>query len=173
MGGPGSHLPAGGIWIRTMPVKTYEGKPEGSEFSVAIVVSRFNDLIGRRLLKGALETLAARGVAEKNIEVAWVPGAWEIPVAAGKLARTGRFQGIITLGAVIRGETTHHETLATELAAGLGRLSEKTGLPVSFGVLTTDSLDQALARAGEKSENKGAEAALHLLETLSVLDQIQ
>ncbi len=156
-----------------MTVKIHEGKPEGSKYCVAIVVSRFNDLIGQRLLKGALETLRSRGVLEKNIEVAWVPGAWEIPVVAAKLARTGRFQGMITLGAVIRGETTHHEHIATEVSSGLRRLSEKSGLPIAFGVLTTDSLDQALARAGEKSENKGAEAVLHLLETLSVLDQIQ
>src|SRR5579871_652812 len=156
-----------------MAVKTYEGKPEGSEYRIGVVISRFNDLIGRRLLKGALETLAARGVAEKNVEVAWVPGAWEIPVAAAKLAKTGRFQGLITLGAIIRGETSHHEHIAAEVGAGLRRLTEKTGLPVSFGVLTTENLDQALARAGERSDNKGAEAALHLLETLSVLGQIQ
>lgn len=156
-----------------MTLKIYEGKPDGSKYRVAIVVSRFNDLISQRLLKGSLETLAARGVIEKNIEVAWVPGAWEIPVVAAKLVKTGRFQGVITLGAVIRGETTHHEHIAVEVSSGLRRLSEKSGLPIAFGVLTTDSLDQALARAGEKSENKGAEAALHLLETLSVLDQIQ
>jgi 6,7-dimethyl-8-ribityllumazine synthase len=154
-------------------VKIYEGKPEGAKYRIAVVISRFNDLIGQRLLKGTLETLAARGVAEKNIEVAWVPGAWEIPVVAAKMARTGRFQGVITLGAVIRGETTHHEHIAAEVASGLRRLSEKSSIPVSFGVLTTETLDQALARAGEKSDNKGAEAALHLLETLSVLDQIQ
>ncbi len=156
-----------------MAAKIYEGKPGGSRYRIAVVVSRFNDLIGRRLLKGALETLAARGVAEENIEVAWVPGAWEIPVAAAKMAKTGRFQGIITLGAIIRGETTHHEHIGAEVAAGLRRLSEKSAMPVSFGVLTTENLDQALARAGEKSDNKGAEAALHLLETLSVLDQIR
>ena len=156
-----------------MPVKTYEGKPEGSKRRVAVVVSRFNDLIGQRLLKGALETLAARGVAENDMEVAWVPGAWEIPVVASKMVKNGRFNGVIALGAVIRGETTHHEHIAAEVSAALRRLSEKSGLPVAFGVLTTETLDQALARAGEKTDNKGAEAALHLLETLSVLDQIQ
>ena len=156
-----------------MTVKIHEGKPEGARYRVAIVVSRFNDLIGQRLLKGALETLAARGVAEKNIEVAWVPGAWEIPVVIRKLSKTGRFQGFIALGAVIRGETTHHLHIGTEVAAGLRRVTEETGHPVAFGVLTTETLDQALARAGEKSDNKGADAALALLETLSVLDQIQ
>jgi 6,7-dimethyl-8-ribityllumazine synthase len=155
-----------------MTSKIYEGKVEGKGVSVAIVVSRFNDLIGKRLLKGAEETLKAQGVAEDFIEVVWVPGAWEIPVAARALAKTGRFQGVITLGAVIRGETTHHEYIAREVSAALARLTEETGLPVSFGVLTTETLDQALARTGDQS-NKGAEAAFHLLETISVLRQIK
>jgi len=156
-----------------MAAKIFEGKPEGARRRVAVVVSRFNDLIGKRLLQGALETLRAKGVAEDDIEVAWVPGAWEIPVAARKMAKTGGFQGVITLGAVIRGETTHHEHIAHEVAAALRKITDETGLPVAFGVLTTETLDQALARAGEKNDNKGAEAALHLLETLSVLEQIQ
>jgi 6,7-dimethyl-8-ribityllumazine synthase len=150
-----------------------QGTPQGSGKRVAIVVSRFNDLIGRRLLQGALETLHARGVLEENIETAWVPGAWELGVVAAKWARTGRFNGLIALGAIIRGETTHHEVLGREIAASLGSLSLETGIPVAFGVLTTENLDQALARAGEMTDNKGAEAALHLLETMSVLDQIK
>ncbi len=154
-----------------MNPRLYEGKIEGKEVSVAIVASRFNDLIGKRLLFGALETLRFHGVAEGKIEVAWVPGAWEIPVAARALAKTGRFDGILTLGAVIQGETTHHEYIAREVSGGLARLMEETGIPVSFGVLTTGSLDQALARVGDQN-NKGAEAAFHLLETLSVLRQI-
>ena len=156
-----------------MAAKILEGKPEGAKMRVAIVVSRFNDLIGKRLLAGAIETLKARGVTEANIEVAWVPGAWEIPVVARKMAKSGRFQGILSLGAIIRGETTHHEHIGTEVAAGLRKITDETGIPVAFGVLTTEDLDQALARAGEKSDNTGAEAALHLLETLSVLEQIQ
>lgn len=156
-----------------MAVQVIEGKPEGTKYKIAVVVSRFNDLIGQRLLQGALATLSQRGVAESNIQVAWVPGAWEIPVAAAKLAKTGKFQGVITLGAVIQGETSHHEYIANEVAAALRRLTEQTGIPVAFGLLTTASLDQALARAGEHNDNKGAEAALHLLETLTVLDQIK
>jgi 6,7-dimethyl-8-ribityllumazine synthase len=151
----------------------YEGKIEGKGLSIAIVASRFNDLIGKRLVKGAVEILKAYGVQERAVEIAWVPGAWEIPVVARGLARTGRFQGIITLGSIIRGETAHHEFLAREVSASLARLTEETGLPVSFGVLTTETLDQALARAGERDHNKGAEAAFHLLETLSVLGQIK
>jgi 6,7-dimethyl-8-ribityllumazine synthase len=150
----------------------YEGKIEGTGVSVAIVVSRFNDLIGKRLLRGAEETLKSNGVAESSIEVAWVPGAWEIPVAARALAKTGRFKGIITLGAVVRGETAHHEYIAREVSASLARLTEETGIPVSFGVLTTDTLDQALARTADNS-NKGVEAAFHMLDIISVLGKIK
>jgi 6,7-dimethyl-8-ribityllumazine synthase len=156
-----------------MSVQVLEGKPEGTKYKIAVVVSRFNDLIGQRLLQGALATLAERGVKESNVQVAWVPGAWEIPVVASKMAKTGKFQGVITLGTVIQGETSHHEYIANEVASSLRRLTEQTGIPVAFGILTTASLDQALARAGEKTDNKGAEAALHLLETLTVLDQIK
>jgi 6,7-dimethyl-8-ribityllumazine synthase len=156
-----------------MASKTYEGKTEGKGRRIAIVVSRFNDLIGRRLLKGSVDTLTFHGVAENQIEIAWVPGAWELPVAAARLLKTGRFDAAIALGTVIQGETTHHEYIAREVSASLTRLTESTGLPVSFGVLTTENLDQALARAGESTNNKGAEAALHILETLSVLEQIK
>jgi 6,7-dimethyl-8-ribityllumazine synthase len=156
-----------------MSVQVLEGKPEGTKYKIAVVVSRFNDLIGQRLLQGALVTLAERGVKEANVQVAWVPGAWEIPVVASKMAKTGKFQGVITLGTVIQGETSHHEYIANEVASSLRRLTEQTGIPVAFGLLTTANLDQALARAGEKTDNKGAEAALHLLETLTVLDQIK
>ncbi len=150
-----------------------QGKPEGRGKRIAVVVSRFNDLIGRRLLTGALDTFKERGVPEENIETAWVPGAWELGVVCAKLARTGRFNGVVALGAIIRGETTHHEVLGRQIAEDLGALSRETGLPIAFGVLTTENLDQALARAGEQKDNKGAEAALHLLETMSVLDQIR
>jgi 6,7-dimethyl-8-ribityllumazine synthase len=156
-----------------MPPKTIEGKTQGQGRRVAIVASRFNDLIGRRLVAGAVETLTFHGTLEKDIEIVWVPGAWELPVAAAKLLKTGRFDAAIALGTVIQGETTHHEYIAREVSASLTRLTEATGLPVSFGVLTTENLDQALARAGESTNNKGAEAALHLLETLSALEQIK
>ncbi len=151
----------------------FEGQPEGANTRVGIVVSRFNDLIGQRLLKGALETLAFKGTSDKDVEVAWVPGAWEIPVTARRMVKTGRFEGLIVLGAIIRGETTHHEVIGREIAGSLMRLTDETGVPVSLGILTTENLDQALARAGEKNDNKGVEAALHLLETLSVLRRIK
>lgn len=156
-----------------MAVKIIEGKPDGAKHKIAVVVSRFNDLISQRLLQGALLTLSSHGVPEEHIEVAWVPGAWEIPVAAAKFAKSERFAGVVILGAVIQGETSHHEYIANEVAASLGRLTSETGIPVAFGLLTTATLDQALARAGETSDNKGAEAVLHLLETLTVLHQIR
>jgi 6,7-dimethyl-8-ribityllumazine synthase len=151
----------------------FEGQPDGANTRVGIVVSRFNDLIGQRLLKGALETLEFKGTSDKDVEVAWVPGAWEIPVTARRMVKTGRFEGLIVLGAIIRGETTHHEVIGREIAGSLMRLTDETGVPVSLGILTTENLDQALARAGEKNDNKGVEAALHLLETLSVLRRIK
>jgi len=156
-----------------MAPKVIEGKSGSSNHRIAVVVSRYNDMISQRILKAALETLSAKGVADQDVEVAWVPGAWEIPVVAQKMLKTGKFKGVIALGAVIRGETTHHTHIGTEVAAGLRRLTEKTGIPVAFGVLTTETLEQALARAGGKAGNKGIEAALALLETLSVLEQIQ
>ncbi len=156
-----------------MAPKVIEGKAGSSNHRIAVVVSRYNDMISQRILKAALETLSAKGVADQDVEVAWVPGAWEIPVVAQKMLKTGKFKGVIALGAVIRGETTHHTHIGTEVAAGLRRLTEKTGIPVAFGVLTTETLEQALARAGGKAGNKGIEAALALLETLSVLEQIQ
>jgi len=156
-----------------MAPKVIEGKAGSSNHRIAVVVSRYNDMISQRILKAALETLSAKGVADQDVEVAWVPGAWEIPVVAQKMLKTGKFNGVIALGAVIRGETTHHTHIGTEVAAGLRRLTEKTGIPVAFGVLTTETLEQALARAGGKAGNKGIEAALALLETLSVLEQIQ
>ena len=156
-----------------MRPRTIEGSQDGRGRRVAVVASRFNDLIGRRLLKGALEALARRGVRERDVAVAWVPGAWEIPVVASRFAASGKWDGVVALGTIIRGETTHHEHIGREVAAGLARVTDSTGVPVSFGVLTTDSLEQALERCGARESNKGCEAALHLLETLSVLEWIK
>lgn len=154
-------------------MKVYEAKPEGKGRRVGIVVSRFNDLVSRRLLDGCREALRRAGVAEDGMEAVLVPGAWEIPPAARRLAETGRFDGLVALGAIVRGETTHHEHISREVTAQLVRLQESWGRPVALGVLTTDTLDQALERSGEGEGNKGAEAALHLLELLSVLDGIR
>ncbi len=150
-----------------------EGGLDGSRRCIALVVSRFNDLIGKRLLAGALEALEKSGVDSSRIEVAWVPGAWEIPEVAWRFVETGRFSGVIALGAIIRGKTTHHEHIGREVAARLSRLTEQSGVPVAFGILTTENLEQALERCGARENNKGCEAALHLLETLSVIEQIE
>lgn len=154
-------------------IRVIEGRPEGRGLRIAVVASRFNDLIGRRLMEGALEALNRCGVKPRDLTCAWVPGAWELPVVAARLAGTRRFDGIVALGVVIRGATTHHEHIGRETAAALRRVTENTGVPVAFGVLTTEKLEQALERCGERKNNKGCEAALHLLETISVLRQIK
>jgi 6,7-dimethyl-8-ribityllumazine synthase len=153
-------------------IRVLEGVPDGKGLRIALVASRFNDLIGQRLLEGALEALTRKGVRPGDITCAWVPGAWEIPVVAERFARTRRFDGVIALGTVIRGETTHHEHIGRETAAALREVTEETGVPVAFGVLTTETLEQALERCGARRNNKGCEAALHLLETISVLRRI-
>lgn len=138
----------------------------------AIVVARFNELVTSRLLDGAIDTLRRHGVSEDRITVAHVPGAFEIPVAADRLAKSGRYVGVICLGAVIQGETTHHEYINHQVAAGILQSSRDTGIPVTFGVLTCGSMDQALNRAGGKAGNKGHDAALAAIEMVSLLGKI-
>lgn len=135
----------------------------------AIVVSRFNETITSRLLAGASETLQRHGVVEKNITVAWVPGAFELPIVCDRLAASGHYVAVIALGAVIQGETSHHEYINMATAQGLMQTGLAHGLPVLFGVLTCHSMEQALDRAGGKAGNKGVEAALAAIETVDVL----
>ncbi|MDP9348221.1 MAG: 6,7-dimethyl-8-ribityllumazine synthase [Gemmatimonadota bacterium] len=135
---------------------------EGRRFG--IVVSRFNDLITRQLLAGARDCLLRHGVADGDVEAVWVPGAWEIPGALGRVARTGRFDAVIALGAVIRGGTPHFEYVAGQAASGVAAVGVGTDVPVIFGVLTTDTIEQAIERAGTKAGNKGWEAALAAIE---------
>lgn len=135
----------------------------------AIVVARFNDLITQRLLEGAVHTLKQHGVAEERITVVWVPGSFEIPLIADKLAHSGKFAAICCLGAVIQGQTTHHEYINHQVAAGLMRASQASGVPVLFGVLTCQNMEQAMDRAGGKTGNKGSEAALAAIETVNTL----
>ncbi len=130
----------------------------------AIVISRFNEFISSRLLSGAIDTLERHGCDPSNITVIWVPGSWELPLAAKKAAATSQFEAIICLGCVIRGETPHFDYVAAEAAKGIAQVGLEFGLPVIFGVLTTDTLDQAVNRAGAKSGNKGADAALAAIE---------
>ena len=140
--------------------------------SYAIVVSRFNDLITQRLLDGAVDTLLRHGSSDGQLTVAWVPGAFEIPLAAERLAKTGKYAAIICLGAVIQGQTTHHEYINHQVAAAIMQLNHQYDLPVTFGVLTCQSMEQAMDRAGGKAGNKGHEAALAAIEMVQLLKSI-
>lgn len=150
----------------------YHGELDGEGRRFGIVVSRFNDFITRRLLDGARDCLLRHGVEEAAIEVAWVPGAWEIPGALRRLDRRGRFDGLIALGCVIRGGTPHFEYVSSGVANGVAAVGAASESPVVFGVLTTDDVEQAMERAGTKSANKGWEAALAALEMVALYEAI-
>ena len=156
-----------------MPAKTLEGKLSAEGLSFGIVASRFNEVITKQLLDGALDALRRHGADEARITVAWVPGSFEIPVAVKALAATGRCDALIALGCVIRGATTHYDHIASAVTGGLSRLTLDTGLPIAFGVLTVESIEQAIERAGSKAGNKGAEAALVAVEMANLLKQFQ
>jgi 6,7-dimethyl-8-ribityllumazine synthase len=147
---------------------TWTGSLDGSGMRVGIVCSRFNEFIVNALLEGARRGLTRHGVAGEDIDVAWVPGAFEIPLAAQAMAASGRYRAVVTLGAVIRGATAHFDYVAGQAAAGIQRVSLETGVPVTFGVLTVDTIEQAIERAGTKSGNKGFEAALSAVELVSL-----
>ncbi|MEW5826630.1 MAG: 6,7-dimethyl-8-ribityllumazine synthase [Candidatus Bipolaricaulota bacterium] len=153
--------------------KVFEGKLDGSGLRVGIVVGRFNDLITGRLLEGALDRLRRSGVPEKSTDVCWVPGAFEVPRAVREMAGSGRYDGVIALAAVIRGATPHFEYVASEISKGVARLSLEADVPVTFGVITADTIEQAVERAGTKSGNKGADAAEGLIEMVHVLRQLR
>jgi 6,7-dimethyl-8-ribityllumazine synthase len=150
-----------------MNVKT--GKLDATRMRFGIVVARFNDLVSQRLLEGAVDALVRHGAAEGDITVAWVPGSFEIPIAARELAEHGGVDAVVCLGAVIRGETAHFDLVANEAARGVAGIHAGSGIPASFGVLTADTLEQALDRAGGKHGNKGADAALAAVEMVSLL----
>jgi 6,7-dimethyl-8-ribityllumazine synthase len=153
-------------------VSVFEGHPEGAGRRIAVVAARFNEVITRKLVDGALAGLAALGVAGDDIDVAWVPGAFEIPLVARRLARSGRFDGVICLGAVIRGETAHFDLVANEAARGIADVSRDTGIPVIFEVLAVENLAQAEDRAGGSHGNKGWEAAEAVLSMVSLLEAL-
>jgi 6,7-dimethyl-8-ribityllumazine synthase len=151
----------------------YEGDLiAGESDSYAIVAARFNDLVVKRLVEGALDTYRRHGVASERISIAWVPGSFELPVAADRMAKSGQFAAVVCLGAVIQGQTTHHEYINQQTAAGIMRTSQETGVPVLFGVLTCQSMEQALDRAGGKAGNKGSEAALAAIEMVNLLRKL-
>ncbi|HDA9473311.1 TPA: 6,7-dimethyl-8-ribityllumazine synthase [Staphylococcus aureus] len=151
----------------------FEGKLIGKDLKVAIVVSRFNDFITGRLLEGAKDTLIRHDVNEDNIDVAFLPGAFEIPLVAKKLASSGNYDAIITLGCVIRGATSHYDYVCNEVAKGVSKVNDQTNVPVIFGILTTESIEQAVERAGTKAGNKGTEAAVSAIEMANLLKSIK
>ena len=155
-----------------MAVKTYEGKLVANGLKFGIIVGRFNEFISSKLLGGAIDGLVRHGADEADIEVSWVPGAFEIPLIAQKMATSQRFDAIICLGAVIRGSTPHFDYVANEVSKGIAKVSLDTGVPVTFGVLTTETIEQAIERAGTKAGNKGYDSAVTAIEMVNLLKQM-
>ena len=154
-------------------INLVEGKlvaPEGMK--VAIVASRFNEIIVNKLLGGAVDGLVRHGVDEKNITAVWVPGAFEIPLIADKMASSGKYDAVIAVGAVIRGSTTHYDYVCSEVSKGIAQASLKNGVPVMFGVITTENIEQAIKRSGSKAGNKGYDCALGAIEMANLIRQI-
>lgn len=152
-----------------MIMKTFEGKLVSRDMRVGIVASRFNEFITAKLLSGALDGLRRHGVDEEAIHVAWVPGAFEIPLIAAKMAKSGRYDAVICLGAVIRGSTSHYDYVCNEVSKGVAAVALDSGVPVMFGVLTTENIEQAIERAGTKAGNKGYDCALGAIEMVDLI----
>lgn len=148
---------------------SYEGRLYADDIKIGIVNARFNEFITSKLLSGALDSLARRGVPEDQVDIAWVPGAFEIPVIASRMAQSGKYDAIICLGAVIRGATSHYEAVVNEVSKGIAHIALSTGIPVMFGVLTTESIEQAIERAGSKAGNKGSECAEGAIEMVNLI----
>ena len=146
-----------------------EGKLVAEDIKIGIVVARFNDFITSRLLGGAMDGLKRHDVPEENVDVAWVPGAFEIPLIASKMAKSGKYDAVICLGAVIRGATSHYDYVCNEVSKGIASVSLETGVPVMFGVVTTDNIEQAIERAGSKAGNKGFECATGAIEMINLI----
>ena len=153
-------------------MKVYEGKLVSEKIRIAIVASRFNEFITSKLLSGALDTLKRHGVSDDDIETAWVPGAFEIPLAASKMASSGRYDAVIALGAVIRGSTSHYDYVCSEVSKGIAQVSLSSGIPVMFGVITTENIEQAIERAGTKAGNKGSDCAQSAIEMVNLLREL-
>ena len=154
-------------------IRVLEGKvvaPQGMK--VAIVASRFNEIIVSKLLGGAVDGLVRHGVEEDNITAAWVPGAFEIPLAASKMANSGQYDAVICVGAVIRGDTSHYDYVCSEVSKGIAQVGLSSGIPVLFGVITTENIEQAIARAGSKAGNKGYDCALSAIEMVNLMRQM-
>ena len=153
-------------------MKTFEGRLVAEGLKVGIIVARFNEFIGSKLLSGAVDGLVRHGVNDDDIEVAWVPGAFEIPVAAQRMVQSKKYDAIICLGAVIKGSTSHYDYVCAEVSKGVASVSLQYGLPVMFGVLTTDNIEQAIERAGTKAGNKGYDCALSAIEMANLFRQM-
>lgn len=154
-------------------MKMYEGKLVSEGIKIGIVAARFNEFITSKLLSGALDSLKRENVKEEDIEVAWVPGAFEIPLVASKMAKSDKYDAVICLGAVIRGSTSHYDYVCSEVSKGIAQISLSEGKPVMFGVLTTDTIEQAIERAGTKAGNKGAECAQGAIEMVNLIRSIE
>ena len=150
----------------------YEGKLVPGDIKIGIVASRFNEFIVSKLIGGADDALRRHNVKDENVDLAWVPGAFEIPLVASKMAQSGKYDAVLCLGAVIRGSTDHYEYVANEVTKGIAAVSLRTGVPIMFGVLTCDNLEQAIERAGSKVGNKGFEAAVSAIETINVIKSL-
>jgi 6,7-dimethyl-8-ribityllumazine synthase len=154
-------------------IRTIEGDLQYRELRFAILASRFNDFIVEQLIRGAVDALKRHGAADKQIEIVRAPGAFDMPLVARKLAQSRRYDAIVALGAVIKGATAHFDYVAGECASGLARVAQETGVPIAFGVLTTDTIEQAIERAGSKAGNKGADAAVTAIELANLLRRIE
>ena len=153
-------------------MKKLEGKFNGTGLKVGIVAGRFNEFITSKLIEGAIDGLVRNEVSEEKIEIAWVPGAFEIPLAAKKMAQSGKYDAVICLGAVIRGSTSHYDYVCNEVSKGVATVGLSTGVPTLFGVLTTENIEQAIERAGTKAGNKGADAAMGAIEMANLLKKL-
>jgi len=156
-----------------MIMKVFEGKLVSKEIKIGIVAARFNEFITSKLLDGALDYLRRHEIGEDSINVAWVPGAFEIPLIASKMANSGKYDAVICLGAVIRGSTTHYDYVCSEVSKGIASASLASGVPVMFGVLTTENIEQAIERAGTKAGNKGYDCAAGAVEMVNLIREIQ
>lgn len=150
-----------------------EGKLNGEGLKFGIIIGRFNEFIGSKLLDGAMDSLVRHGVDKKDIEIAWVPGAFEIPLVAKKMAKSKKYNGVICLGAIIRGATTHYDYVGNEVSKGIAKVTLDEEIPVIFGVLTTENIEQAIERAGTKAGNKGYDAACTAIEMANLVKQIE
>ena len=151
----------------------FEGKLISESAKIGIVVARFNEFITSKLLGGALDTLKRHGIKDESIDVAWVPGAFEIPLIASKMAKSGKYDAVICLGAIIRGSTSHYDLVCNEAAKGIAQVSLQSDIPVMFGVITTENIEQAIERAGSKAGNKGSECAEGAIEMINLIRSIE